>query len=340
MRVSMRSALSSLGVVFTAYLAVGGVVWTVWPERPLIVVTAIVLYLVTTWLCIFWGPADPKLPVWLVLLALAVAVIVPNATWYGAGDAARLQAYATWGLGGVSALLAILVVRRRVWAAWLGVAIIVVTGSIWIGVVNALSLGAVGAVVWVGIAQLVTGLMARAARDTAELTELQRSSSEWLASQAGRRRERRVTVQRAIALAGPVLTRVIETGGTLDDDERAQARLAEGRLRDELRGRSLLDDGVRAQLEAVRRRGTEVTMLDEGGLDGVDEAALAAIRGELASTLARARSERLFIRTSQHDHVAVTIVGRSESEEDPDAEEIVDLWHEIRWPTATEADGD
>lgn len=332
MRVSMRSALSSLGVVFTAYLAVGGMIWTEWPERPLILVAAIGLYLVTTWLCIFWGSVTRPLPVWLVVLALASAVIVPNATWYGAGEGAELLAYATWGLGGISALLAILVVRGRVWAAWIGVAIIVVTGSFWIGIVAALSLGAVGAVVWVGIAQLVTGLMARAARDTAELTALQRSSSEWLASQAGRRRERRVTVQRAIALAGPVLSRVIETGGTLDDDERARARLAEGRLRDELRGRRLLDDGVRVQLEAVRRRGTEVTMLDEGGLDGVDEEELVAIRSELAATLATARSERLFIRMSQHDSIAVTVVGRSQSEDDPDGEEIVDLWHEIHWP--------
>ncbi|WP_425840678.1 hypothetical protein [Microbacterium sp. PA5] len=336
MRVSMRSALSSLGVVFTAYLAVGGMIWTVTPDHPLLMVGAIGLYLVTVWLCIFWNPVTAPLPVWLVVLSLVTAVIVPNVTWFAAGTDARLQAYATWGLGGISALMAILVVRRRVWAAWFGVAIIVVTGSFWIGIVNALSLGAVGAVVWVGIAQLVTGLMARAARDTAELTELQRSSSEWLASQSGRRRERRVTVQRAIALAGPVLTRVIETGGVLDDEERAQARLTEGRLRDELRGRRLLDDDVRVQLEAVRRRGTEVTMLDEGGLDGVDEDQLTVIRGELAKALSDARSERVFIRTSQHESIAVTVVGRSRSEDDPDGEDVVDLWHEIRWPAVRE----
>ena len=90
----------------------------------------------------------------------------------------------------ISALLTIMVVRRRVWQAWVGVIVILVSGSFWIGIPATLSLGAVGAIVWVGIAQLVTGLMARSARDTAELTELQRTSSEWLASQDGRRRER------------------------------------------------------------------------------------------------------------------------------------------------------
>lgn len=339
MRVSMRTALSALGVVFTAYLAVGGLVWTRTPEQPFAIIAAVALYLAVTWLCIFWGPVNKPLSMWLVVLVLASAVIVPNATWYGAGGEWALQPYATWGLGGISALLAILVVRGRVLAAWIGVASLVVSGSFWIGIVSALSLGAVGAVVWVGIAQLVTGLMARAARDTAELTELQRSSSEWLASQSGRRRERRVTVQRAIALAQPVLTRVIETGADLTEEERDQARLAEGRLRDELRGRRLLDDAVRVQLEAMRRRGADVTMLDEGGLDEIDEGQLTLIREELASTLEQSHSERVFIRTSPHESVAVTVVGRSRSDEDPDGDEVVDLWHEIRRPTDEPAAG-
>ena len=34
MRVSIRTVLSALGVVFTAYLAVGGLVWTRTPEHP------------------------------------------------------------------------------------------------------------------------------------------------------------------------------------------------------------------------------------------------------------------------------------------------------------------
>jgi len=338
-KVSTRSALSALAVVFTLYLAVGGFVWNPWPERPIVSASAIGFYLVTTWLCIFWGPSSKPLSPWLTALALAAAVLVPNATWYAAGADALRAPYATAGLGEISALLTIMVVRGRVWQAWVGVVIILVSGSLWIGIPATLSLGAVGAIVWVGIAQLVTGLMARSARDTAELTELQRTSSEWLASQDGRRRERRVTVQRAIALAGPVLTRVIETGGSLSDEERAQARLAEGRLRDELRGRRLLDDGVRMQLEAMRRRGTDVTMLDEGGLDDVDERQLASIREELAATLEHAHSERVFIRTAQHEGIAVTVVGRSRSEDDPDGEEVVDLWHEIRRPSAEPGSG-
>jgi hypothetical protein len=50
------------------------------------------------------------------------------------------------------------------------------------------------------------------------------------------------------------------------------ARIAEATLRDELRGSALLDDGVRAALVAARAAGSSVSMLDEGGLDGIDAA--------------------------------------------------------------------
>ena len=108
---------------------------------------------------------------------------------------------------------------------------------------------------------------------------------------------------------------------------RLEARIAEGRLRDELRGPRLLDDEVRAGIDAARRRGATVTVLDEGGLENVGPDALVTIRRELAETLRTAHSRRLYIRTSPHDRVAVTVVGRSTPPGTD--EEAVDLWQEI-----------
>lgn len=340
MNVSVRSVLSWLAVAFTAYLAVGGMLWTEPVDNAIIMIASLALYLAVTWLCIFWNAGSDRtaviahgrrrsmLPAWLVVLVLATAVLVPNATWLGAGPQVRLLPFVTWSLGGLSALMAIVMVRGRPWTAWAGVVIITVEASLWIGVPRALELGATGAVVWVGVAWLLTWLMERAARDTDALTELQRAASEWLASQDGRRRERRIQVQRALAVAGPVLTRTIETGGTLPPEDRRRALLAEGRLRDELRGPRLLDDAVRTQLEAARLRGSMVTMLDEGGLEDLDEARLHDIRCRLAVALEGAASERLYIRTSPHPEIAVTVVGRSRPE-DGEGDDVVDLWEEI-----------
>jgi hypothetical protein len=49
----------------------------------------------------------------------------------------------------------------------------------------------------------------------------------------------------------------------------------------------------------------------------------------LAGTLREARSDRLYIRTSPHERVAVTVVGRSAAGDGLSDEDAVELWREI-----------
>jgi len=365
--ISVKNVLILLAVAFTAYLAARGLWWTADVPQPLIVVAALALYLVTTWLCVFWeptsgyvlsaggvqddaatpqeSPADVQaqtaidgirgprsLPFVAQVLALACAAIVPTAIALAVGPGARTEPFATWYLGGIGALMTIVMVRRRPWTAWSGILLLTIASMAWMGPLEALSLGLVGSVVWVACAQLLVLSMDRAARDTSRLTRLQRAASAWQTSQVVRQRERRVQVQKALAVAGPVLTRTVARAGDLTDDDRLEARLAEGRLRDEMRGPRLLDDDVRAELERARRRGANVTVLDEGGLDDVDEETLGIIRAQLAETLRAASSDRLYIRTSPDAQIAVTVVGRSMSVGGPSDEDAVDLWREIPHP--------
>jgi len=348
--VSVRTVLVGLALAFTAYLAARGLTVTKPPDYPIVMIITLALYLVTTWLCLLVAPPRGRegdhhqgaqhvrgpavLPGWAAGLAFANAVVVPSAVAVAVGREALAEQYALWYIGGIGALMTIVMVRRRPWVAWAGTAILGIEGAIWIGLGPVLLQGFVGSVVWVAVAQLLVLSMDRAARDTAKLAELQRAASGWQASQAVRQRERRVQVQLALAVAGPVLTQVVAEGGALDDEERHEARIAEGRLRDELRGARLLDDDVRTEIDAARRRGATVTVFDEGGLDDVDGASLAVIRSELADALREAKSERLIIRTSSHTDVAVTVVGRSVGGQGLSDEDAVDLWREIRHPVA------
>lgn len=350
--ISVRTILVSLAVAFTAYLAARGLWWTDSVAFPLVVVIALMLYVATTLLCVFWRalPAAPHpendddlaltigsrgptiLPMRASFLAIVTTVLVPTSIALGVGAENRTEAFATWYLGGIGVLMTIVMVRRRPWVAWTGIILLGVASMIWMGPAAALSLGLVGSAVWVGVAQLLLRSMDRAARDTARLAQLQRAASAWQASQTGRQRERRVQVQRALAVAGPVLTRTVATTGALDDDEKLEARIAEGALRDEMRGPRLLDDDVRTELDSARRRGATVTVLDEGGLDGLDEASLDLIRAQLAETLRESSSDRLYIRTSPDDRVAVTVVGRSAAGPGLSDEDAVELWREIAHP--------
>ncbi len=343
---NVRRSLSALGLAFTTYLAIGALIWTEPVVNAPLMLISVALYLVVSGLCIYWNGLPPSqrdastesggfgpgiaLPFPAVVLVIATAVVVPNATWIGAGPVARYEPFATWSLGGIGALMAIVMIRHRPWVAWIGIVLLAVQSIFWIGVESSLALGLVGAVLWVMIAQIMTRLIGRAAQDTATLTRVQRAASERLAAQEAGRRERRVRVQHALATAGPVLSRVIETGGALTEEERLSARIAEGRLRDELRGGRLVDADVRDKIDQARERGAAVTVLDEGGLEDLDEQSLRGLRTQIADALEGAGSDRIYIRSSAHPDVAATIVGRSGESED--ADEVVDLWHEIARP--------
>ncbi|GAA4348465.1 hypothetical protein [Microbacterium rhizosphaerae] len=349
MTFSVRHVLIGLAVAFTAYLSARGLWWTEPVARPVGMIASLVVYLLITWLCLLVEPAGGRrttpddhdvpltagsrgpvpLPTWAAALAFALAIALPTGLTLFAGTGSAGAPYVTWYIGGIGALMTIVMVRRRTWWAWAGTAALAVVSAVWLGPLNALAMGLVGSILWVGVAQLLMRSFDRAARDTSQLQELQAAASSWQAAQSGRRRERRVQVQRALTIAGPVLTRAIEVGGAISPADRAEATIAEGRLRDELRGGRLLDDDVREALERARRRGAVVTVYDEGGLDDLSEPALVTIRRELAAAVGSAHSDRLFVRTSPDADVAVTVVGRSAGGPGRGEDETVDLWREI-----------
>src|SRR6185437_9458131 len=261
MTFSVRHVLIGLAVAFTAYLSARGLWWTEPVARPVGMIASLVVYLLITWLCLLVEPAGGRrttpddhdvpltagsrgpvpLPTWAAALAFALAIALPTGLTLFAGTGSAGAPYVTWYIGGIGALMTIVMVRRRTWWAWAGTAALAVVSGVWLGPLNALAMGLVGSVLWVGVAQLLMRSFDRAARDTSQLQELQAAASSWQAAQSGRRRERRVQVQRALTIAGPVLTRAIEVGGAITPADRAEATIAEGRLRDELRGGRLLD---------------------------------------------------------------------------------------------------
>lgn len=326
---TVRSVATSLAVGFALYCAASGIVWTpVQPDAPLFMVLAIALYLVVANLAILGSPEVLKLPLWMAILAVVVSAIIPFAVTVSMDDGARTAPFATWYIGAIGLLGVIVVVRRRFVTGWLILAILAALSSLALGFLTALKLGLVGSIMWVFVANLLVWFWDRAVRDTERLAEIQQAVSAWHATQLVRQRERRVRTQFALAVAGPVLTRTVAARGSLTEEERLDARLAEGRLRDELRGADLLNDAVRDAIEAARRRGAVVTVFDEGGLDGVDEARRVEIRNELAGVISEAHAGRLIIRSAKDERTAVTVVGRvgTGSSRDDDS---VDVWHEI-----------
>ncbi|MFC7789291.1 hypothetical protein ACU045_09945 [Microbacterium sp. MAHUQ-60] len=329
MRRTVRSITTALALGFALYFAARAIWWIEQPRGPLFMVAAIVLYLAAILTAVLSSQAaSARMPMAAAILALLTSAAVPALVTLALDPGMRGAPFATWYIGATGLLAVVCIVRRNTLIGWMMLGVLIVAASISLGLGEAFTLGLVGSITWVVVAQLLVLFWDRAVRDTERLADIQRAVSAWHATQLVRQRERRVRAQRALAIAGPLLTRTVASHGELTEQERLEARLAEGTMRDELRGASLLNDAVRQAISDARVRGTVVTVFDEGGLEGTDERRLNEIRDELAEVLARARSNRVIIRAGRDDDIAVTVVGRAAGgSHDDDA---VDLWHAIR----------
>lgn len=327
MRLTVRTVVTLLALGFAVYFASRALWWTIPPTEPVLLIAAIVLFLAVV---VFAVAIDVRrsrrLPLPATLVVVAASALIPNMVNLALPAEALRAPFATWYIGGVGILCVVIAVRQRLIAAWVALGLLTLSAGLWLGFGDALSLGLVGSIVWMVIAHLLVTFWARAVQDTERLAGIQQASSAWHATQQVRQRERRLRVQYALAVAGPSLARVIEARGDLLPEERIEARVAEGRLRDEIRGSNLLNDQARAAIERLRRHGATVTVFDEGGLEDLDEVQRERVRTELAEVMQAATSARIIIRAPRDAQLAVTVVGRSALAD----EDSVELWHEIR----------
>lgn len=306
------------------------------PPTP--VVVAMVLYGVATVVSLVpWGPT--RMPFWMAAFNVAVAVALPLLVTHGLNPAVDNQ-YATWHVAAVGTLMTITSTRRRHLLAWVGVSFLVFQTVVWAGPGALVTIGVVGSVAWVAVSNTLSNGMAKASRDAQRFALAEREATDWQAAQDAHVFERQFRLDQTSSMALVMLRRIQETGGRLSDEERLECLHLEGAIRDEIRGRKLLNDAVRTQVMAARRRGAVVTLLDEGGLDDLDDVELDRILNQLASAMESSDADKLIARTvPEGSDTAITVVGlrtvgdgatSALGPDDDDDDEEVDLWLEIK----------
>ncbi|MCX7520989.1 hypothetical protein OSC27_01720 [Microbacterium sp. STN6] len=330
-----RLIFLGLGALFSAYHVFLGISTLGHPATPQPAIAAMVVYALATAVSI-WPGSPVKMPLWLAAFDLAVCVALPllvTSQLDGGAD----NGYATWHVAAVGTLMTICAVRRQQLIAWTGVLFLAVQTVVWGGFGALASVGVIGSVAWVGVAVVITRALVKAARDSRQFAKAEREATEWQAAQEAHVIERQFRLRKTYRVAQPMLTEIARTGGNLTPAQRQECRYLEQAIRDEIRGRSLLTDDVREQVMAARRRGTVVSLLDEGGLDDMLEEERLEILGRLADAIRGTRTDRLIVRTVPHSsRVAVTVVGLSVPGDGhanalgPDShDDEVDLWLEI-----------
>lgn len=326
-----RSTLVALAAAFSAYHIARGILTLGVPTNAGPTIVALVLYAVITVVVLL--PWNAGVPQWVAALtfscAVAITLLVTSQL-----DVNEYNGYATWHTNAEGTLMTILMVRGRKIYAVAGTLLLVIYSLVWCGLVGSAQIGVTGAVAWVVLAYITTSALQRASDDADKLVQAEREAVRWEAAQHAHRSERRARLATASRVAGPMLRDVVLAEGRLTDAERAQARLLEARLRDDIRGRALVDDRVRDAAEAARRRGIVVQLLDEGTIDDLEDKQRKRVLTRIAEAIESADTERLIVRTApERSDVAVTIVGLSapaQGSDDPDDD--VDVWLEIpRW---------
>ena len=302
--VALAALFSTYHVVLALYSLTRG-----FASDPAPVFVAMGLYALATVVTLAPG-RSAAVPLWAAAFAVAVSLSVPVLV-ASVLDPNRPggNGYATWYVAAVGTLMAIVSVRRRPGFAWVGVGLLVVQTLLWSGPGGLVSLGVVGSVSWVAVAHIITSTLAKAARDSQRFARAEREATEWQAAQEAHLNERQFRLGQTSLMALPMLRIIQRSGGELTPEQRAECLHLEGAIRDEIRGRRLLSDAVREQVMLARRRGTTVTLLDEGGIDDLPEA-------ELTRALRSVSADKVVIRTvPEGSDIAVTVVGLRTSDD-------------------------
>lgn len=336
-----RYLIVGMAALFSAYHLVLATYTIDVPRHPEPIFVAMVLYGLATIVSLLpWGPV--RMPVWMAALnfavVIAITLLVANELDFGRPGG---TGYASWYVAASGTLMTITSTRGRHSFAWLGIGFLVVHTIAIVGAVGPagiFSLGIVGSASWVAVSHVLSTALAKASKDAQRFTLAEREATDWQAAQEAHVYERQFRLGQTSAMALGMLREIQESGGDLTDAQREECLHLEGAIRDEIRGRKLLNDAVRDEVMLARRRGATVTLLDEGGIDDLSDEELDRVLNRLALAIHETNADKVIARTvPEGSDVAVTVVGlRSVADRESVAlgqdsleDDEVDLWLEI-----------
>ena len=178
--------------------------------------------------------------------------------------------------------------------------------------------GVVGAVIFF----VVGALMSKGIRGTQSAAEEYRAKlRKTLANTAfvtASREEHKRRIAEALVQSVPQLREIAQTPGEFAPDLKQRSELLEAALRDEIRGRGLINPAIKQAVLGARGRGIEVILLDEGGLDDATTIERDAILLEAAKAIDSVEAGRITLRAPQGEQWRVTLMATRSGVTAPD----------------------
>ncbi len=311
-----RSALSGFALAFGFYHAVLAFLNFDSYASPAFAIAGILLYLAGLAIAVFStrGLRLNESSAWVVF---AIALIVPL-TMSAASEAGETVSYSTWYVSGIATIMAILMVRQHVILAWLGASFMIIQTLVWGGLGVLFNAGVFGAFLLVLASQATSSIINSSGKAAAEFRELSIATNAKTAASSAARSERQRRIQQTLKESLPLLQLVVDSAGRLSNSEAKNALLKELELRDQIRGRGLLNENLKAATRAARERGIEVQLLDDGGLENVPELRRQELLERAALELQGITSGKVVIRAVAGESWVLTIAAIRKDSDRPD----------------------
>ena len=311
-----RWAISGVASTFAVFHAALGLSAISVNEDPVIAIICLSIYLVAVLASInlFTGY---QMPLWVAIINLVICLLVP-ALIQQQLDPTHLSGSSTWYVMGMATLMAVTALRRNPPIAWLGMIYLAVQVVAWGGPQSFFTSGLIGAFMLVFVAHALSVGLDRVAKEIEKFNAERVESEALLAATSAARLERQDRIDSALKGALPMLTRIRDADGDLTENDAAEARILESSLRDEIRGRQLLNDSVRFEVNLARLRGVEVILLDEGGLADLDAEHVQELLGQVAKSVRSVTEGKVTVRAPKGEDWHITIAAMRQGVNLPD----------------------
>lgn len=311
-----RALLLTIALLFGSYFGVLGILNIDIYSNKLAVILSMVLYFVSLLLSAL-TKSSLEMPNWVAHFSLVTSALV-TLLMVGVIDFGTLDGYLAWYVGGIGLLMSITAIRSHRLSALLGMSIMS-TLTVAAGGIGAIfTTGLIGSWLWLAVGIGSSFGIQSSEKAALDFYQKAMETSRLTEASTAARIERQERIDATLKDSLPILTKIWKQNGDLTPAQKKSARLLEAELRDEIRGRGLISKEVVEAVRWARKKGVEVQLLDDGGLDGATDSERKKIHTRIAKEVANIKSGKLVVRAAPGESWRVTIVAIQKKSETPD----------------------
>ena len=300
-----RAIASILPFVYALYLPIQSMFLPGFSSRYLeIIALLIYVYAATASLLLFRGL---QLPRWQAFFNLGAALALPTLV-IAQRELVDDHTVGAWVVMGTALILTATAVRQQARLALIGIAVLIGVLIVEYGQGAIATAGLAGALVFVLAGLAVSRGIARATRESEKFRAKEIETRTKIAELEAASRERQQQLSQVLGTAVPLLSVIKDFQGPLNEDLRQSAKLVEATLRDNLRGRELLNGTMSREVQRLRNLEVEVLILDEGGTQELSAIERNELLARAIEALQVVTKGRVTIRSPKGEDFRLTVV--------------------------------